>query len=126
MTRTRLVPDENHPITVEPTAGTVTVSVGGRTIATSTSALTLREAAYPAVQYVPLADVDPAVLEASSHATYCPFKGEASYYDLVVDGARLDGAVWTYPAPYDAVAGIRDHVAFYPDRVEVRVDEPVG
>lgn len=117
--KTVLIPDETHPITVAATAGTVTVSVGGTGIATSTSALTLQESTYPAAYYVPLADVDPEVLERSDHATYCPFKGDASYYDLVVDGVRLDGAVWTYHAPYDAVAEIRDHVAFYTDRVDV-------
>ncbi len=121
MSKTRMIPDENHPITVTPTSGRVVVTRGGRQIADTTRALTLQESTYPAVQYVPLADVDPAVLERTDHATYCPFKGDAGYYSLVVDGERADNAVWTYDAPYDAVAEIAGHVAFYPDQVEINV-----
>jgi uncharacterized protein (DUF427 family) len=117
----RLVPDATHPITVTPTEGRVVVARGGRTIADTTRALTLQESEYPAVQYVPLADVDPAVLERTDHSTYCPFKGDAGYYSLVVDGERADNAVWTYEAPYDAVAQIAGHVAFYPDKVAITV-----
>ena len=117
----RLIPDESHPITVTPTEGRVLVTRGGTTIADSTNALTLQESTYPAVQYVPLADVDPAVLERTDHSTYCPFKGDASYYTLVVDGERADNAVWGYEAPYDAVADIAGHVAFYPNQVEIAV-----
>lgn len=116
-----MIPDENHPITVTPTSGRVVVTRGGRQIADTTRALTLQESTYPAVQYVPVADVDPAVLERTDHATYCPFKGDAGYYSLVVDGERAENAVWTYDAPYDAVAEIAGHVAFYPDQVEITV-----
>jgi uncharacterized protein (DUF427 family) len=117
----RLIPDESHPITVTPTEGRVLVTRAGRTIADSSRALTLQESTYPAVQYVPLADVDAGVLERTDHATYCPFKGDASYYALVVDGERADNAIWTYEAPYDAVSEIAGHVAFYPDQVEISV-----
>ena len=117
----KLVPDAGHPITVTPTEGRVVVTRGGHTVADTTRALTLREASYPPVQYVPLADVDPAVLERTDHTTYCPYKGDAGYYSLVVDGERAENAVWTYAAPYDAVAEIEGHVAFYPDRVEIAV-----
>ena len=96
----------------------VTVSLGGRVIADTTAALTLREASYPPVQYIPLADVDAAVLRPSDHATYCPFKGDASYSSLQVGDDVVDAAMWTYPEPYDAVAEILDHVAFYPERVD--------
>lgn len=116
-----LIPDESHPITVTPTDAVVTVVVDGREIARSTYALTLQEGSYPAVQYVPLTDVDPAVLAPSATTSYCPFKGDASYYDLVLGDVRLDAAGWTYAHPHDAVASIRDHVAFYPDRVDVSV-----
>jgi uncharacterized protein (DUF427 family) len=115
-----LVPDASHPITITPTADRVVVLLGDRTLAATTSALTLQEASYPPVQYVPLADVDPAVLESTEHATYCPYKGDAGYYSLVVDGRRHENAVWTYAAPYDAVAEIAGHVAFYPNVVDVR------
>jgi uncharacterized protein (DUF427 family) len=117
----KLVPDASHPITVTPTEGRVVVTRGDRTIADTTRALTLQEASYPAVQYVPIEDVDPAVLERTDHATYCPFKGDAAYYSLVVDDDRAENAVWTYEAPYDAVGEIAGHVAFYPDRVEIAV-----
>lgn len=115
-----LVPDERHPITITPTDGRVVVTLGERIVADTASALTLQEASYPPVQYVPLADVDAEVLERSDHATYCPYKGDASYYSLVVDGETHDNAVWTYETPYDAVAPIAGHVAFYPDVVDVR------
>lgn len=115
-----LVPDEGHPITITPTSGRVVVTLGGRAVADTTAALTLQEASYPPVQYVPLADVDPALLERTDHATYCPYKGDAGYYSLVVDGKTHADAVWTYEHPYDAVAEIAGHVAFYPHVVDVR------
>ncbi|MEP9362013.1 DUF427 domain-containing protein [Nocardioides sp. CN2-186] len=116
-----LVPDAGHPITITPTEGRVVVQLDGRVVADTTAALTLQEASYPAVQYVPLADVDPALLEPTDHATYCPYKGDASYYSLVVDGRSHDNAVWSYVAPYDAVGQIAGHVAFYPNVVDVQV-----
>ena len=124
-TRKQKVPGPDHPITVRPTGGRVVARVGATTVVDTTAALTLRESTYPAVQYVPLADVDPALLQPTSTHTYCPYKGEASYYSLVVPDAAVDltDAVWTYPAPYAAVAEIAGHVAFYPDRVEVRVED---
>jgi uncharacterized protein (DUF427 family) len=113
-----IVPGPDHPITIEPTPGRVTVTLDGRVIADTRSALTLQEASYPPVQYIPLADVDPDVLAPSDHASYCPFKGEASYFGLRSGDRVADPAVWTYAVPHDAVAQIRDHVAFYPDRVD--------
>ena len=115
-----LVPGEAHPITITPTPGRVVVTLGEETVADTTAALTLQESTYPAVQYVPLADVAPALLEPTAHSTYCPYKGDAGYYSLVVDGQTHENAVWTYAAPYDAVAEIAGHVAFYPDVVDVR------
>lgn len=119
--RPHLVPDASHPITVTPTDGRVVVTRHGRVIAETDRALTLQEASYPPVQYVPLADVDPSVLERTDHATYCPYKGDAGYYSLVDGDARAENVVWTYDAPYDAVAPIAGHVAFYPDEVEISV-----
>jgi uncharacterized protein (DUF427 family) len=113
-----LVPGQDHPITIVPNPDRVTVTAGGRTIADTRAALTLREASYPPVQYIPLEDVDPAVLEASDHATYCPYKGEASYFSLRVGEDVAENAVWRYESPYAAVARISGHVAFYPDRVD--------
>ena len=111
----------DHPITVEPNPSHITVTLDGRVIAETDKALELREASYPAVQYIPLADVDKTVLADSDHQTYCPFKGDASYYSVAHNGHTLENAVWTYRAPYDAVAPIADHVAFYPDKVEISV-----
>jgi uncharacterized protein (DUF427 family) len=118
MERPIKLPGPEHPITIEPNPARVVVSVAGRVIADTRSALTLREASYPAVQYVPRTDVDLSLLSRTRHATYCPYKGEAAYYSIPVGGERSVDAVWTYETPYDAVAAIRDHLAFYPDRVD--------
>jgi uncharacterized protein (DUF427 family) len=116
--KTVKIPGPDHPITIEPNPKRITVTLAGRTVADTTAALILREAAYPAVHYIPLKDVDRSLLERTDHASYCPYKGDASYYSLPVGGERSVNAIWTYEAPYDAVAAIKDHVAFYPDRVD--------
>jgi uncharacterized protein (DUF427 family) len=116
-----LVPDASHPITITPSADRVVVQFGDRMIADTKSALTLQEASYPPVQYIPLADVDPELLQRTDHATFCPYKGDAGYYSLVIDGDTYDNAVWTYEEPYDAVAEIAGYVAFYPNVVDVRI-----
>lgn len=108
-------PGTDHPITISPTPGRVVVTAGGRVLADSRCALTLREAGYPDVQYLPREDIDLTRLQGSEHASYCPYKGEAAYFHLL-DGAA--NVAWSYPAPYPAVAGIRDYLAFYPDRVD--------
>jgi uncharacterized protein (DUF427 family) len=114
-----LVPGPDHPITIEPNPARVTVAVAGRVIADTRDALVLREADYPAVQYIPLKDVDLAALERTDNATYCPYKGDASYYSVPSGGENLVNAVWSYETPYPSVAEIKDHVAFYVDRVEL-------
>jgi uncharacterized protein (DUF427 family) len=114
-------PTADHPITVEPTGKHVTVTVNGEVVAESDAALTLQESTYPAVQYIPLADVAPAALTPSAATTYCPYKGEANYYHLTAAGQTLDDAIWTYRQPYPAVAAIADHVAFYADKADVAV-----
>ena len=118
MAKQVLQPGPDHPITVEPTKARVVVKAGGRVIADSRNAFTLQESTYPAVQYIPLADVDAGVLERTDHETYCPYKGEASYYSLNAGEVKGENAVWTYEKPYDAVAPIKDHVAFYPNVVD--------
>ena len=112
------IPGPDHPITIEPNARRVVVRLGDKVIADTMRALTLREASYPAVQYIPRDDVDMAALERSQHSTYCPFKGEAAYFGIPSGGERSANAIWTYEAPYEAVAGIKDHLAFYPDRID--------
>ena len=120
-----LQPGPDHPITIEPSGQRVTVTYAGRTIAESDDALVLEEAGYPPVFYVPLVDVAHDALQPSSHQTYCPYKGDASYYSLTTghqaSGDRTtENAVWFYEHPYDAVAQIKDHVAFYADKVQIR------
>ncbi|MCW2497604.1 DUF427 domain-containing protein [Jatrophihabitans sp.] len=121
MTRPVLTPTAEHPITVTPTAGRVVVRSGETVIADTTRALTLAESTYPTVQYVPLADVDQALLRPSSTESYCPFKGDAGYYDVVTPSGEIADAIWFYGQPHDAVAEIAGHVAFYPDRVTIEL-----
>jgi uncharacterized protein (DUF427 family) len=117
-------PGPDHPITVEPNPARVVVSVAGKVIADTQNALTLREADYPPAQYIPLSDVDESLLQATDHASYCPYKGDASYYSVPLAGEQGTNSVWSYRAPYAAVAEIKDHVAFYPERVEIAEQEP--
>jgi len=117
------IPGPDHPIDIEPFSGRVQVSSGGRTIADSQAALELREASYPPVYYVPLKDLDKAALRPSDTTTHCPYKGDASYYDVVDPdtGSAVADAIWHYREPYPAVGEIAEYVAFYPDRVELEV-----
>lgn len=117
-------PSADHPITVEPTGKHVTVTVNGVVVADTDDALTLQESTYPAVQYVPIRDVARNVLKSSSTTTYCPYKGDASYYSVATTESGDDtvsDAIWTYEKPYPAVAEIAGHVAFYPDKAEIVV-----
>ena len=116
--RTIKIPGPDHPITIARNPKRVVVTLGGKIIADTTEALTLREAAYPAVQYVPRKHVDMAALSRTDTHTYCPYKGEASYFSIPAGDARSVDAIWTYEAPYDSVGEIKDHLAFYPDRVD--------
>jgi uncharacterized protein (DUF427 family) len=112
------IPGSDHPITIEANPSRVVVKVGGKVIADTRDALTLLEMSYPPVQYIPRRDVDMAALARSEHTTYCPYKGDASYYSIPVGADRSINAVWTYETPFDAMAQIKDYVAFYPDRVD--------
>ena len=112
------IPGPDHPISLQHNPARVVVSVAGRVIADSRNALTLREVDYPPVQYIPREDVDLSQLERTDHATYCPYKGDCTYYSLPAGGKKSVNAVWTYENPYPAVAQIKGHVAFYPDRVD--------
>jgi uncharacterized protein (DUF427 family) len=112
------IPGPDHPISIQRNPARVVVSVAGQVVADTGNALTLREADYLAVQYIPREDADFSQLERTDHATYCPYKGECSYYSVPAGGKKSVNAVWTYENPYPAVAQIKGHVAFYPDRVE--------
>jgi uncharacterized protein (DUF427 family) len=123
MSRTVKIPDASHPITIRPTSARVTVRVGDAVVAETDSALSLAEATYPVVQYIPLADVDLSLLERTTTQSYCPYKGDASYYTVQTpDGGTERDLIWTYEHPYPSVAEIVGHVAFYPDRAQVTVD----
>jgi len=111
-------PGPDHPISIQHNRDRVVVSVAGRVIADTRNALALREADYPSVQYIPREDVDLTQLERTDHATYCPYKGECSYYSVPAGGEKSVNAVWTYEDPYPAVAQIKGYVAFYPDKVD--------
>jgi uncharacterized protein (DUF427 family) len=116
-----LVPGRDHPITITPSEHNVVVAFGGRVIASTDQALVLQESTYPPVYYLPLEAVDADVLEPTDHQTYCPFKGDASYYTLR-DGDRVaENAVWAYVTPYDSVSEIAGHVAFYRHQAEITV-----
>ena len=121
--REPIIPGPDHPIDIASYDGRVRVTFGHHTIADTTSALELREASYPPVYYVPMADVDHAALRPSDTTSHCPYKGDASYYD-VIDPHTLqavDDAVWQYRTPYPSVGEITEHVAFYPNKVEIEV-----
>ena len=117
------LPGPDHPITITQNPRRVRVTAGDIVIAETTKALTLKEAKYPAVQYVPREDANMALLERTDRVTHCPYKGDASYYTLKADGKTLDNAIWTYEAPFPAMTEISGHLAFYPDKVKI---EEVG
>ena len=120
------VPGPDHPITIERNPVRVVVSVAGRVIADTRDALTLRESTYPPVQYIPLKDVDMSLLEPTDHSTYCPYKGDCAYYSIPIGGDKSMNAVWTYEVPFAAVAEIKDHFAFYPNRVDEIALQPLS
>jgi uncharacterized protein (DUF427 family) len=114
------IPGPDHPITITRFEGTVVVRADGKVIAETAAALVLKEAAYPPVFYVPRADADMAALERSAHQTWCPYKGDASYYSLPTGEAGKNG-VWSYETPHPAVSEISGHLAFYPNKVDIEV-----
>jgi uncharacterized protein (DUF427 family) len=115
------VPGPDHPITISPAEGPVRVTVAGRVVAESARALRLEEKGYPPVYYLPRSDADMPLLVRSAHYTYCPYKGDCTYYSIPIGGTKSENAVWTYEEPHAAVAGIREYLAFYPSRVDAIV-----
>ncbi|MCU1459832.1 MAG: hypothetical protein JWL73_3924 [Actinomycetia bacterium] len=118
-TRTPRIPGPDHPITIEPAGRRITVRVADRVVADTTAALTLHEAGYRPVHYIPIRDVDQTLLRSSRTSTYCPYKGDASYFSIDGPDGDIEDAIWTYEHPYEAVDAIAGHVAFYADRVEI-------
>jgi uncharacterized protein (DUF427 family) len=118
------IPGPDHTMSITPTKGRVTAAVKGRRIADTREALTLKEAAYPPVQYIPRKDVDMTQLQRTAHQTYCPYKGDCTYYSIPAGGERSVNAVWSYEAPHAAASAIREYLAFYPDRVDaIEIDK---
>lgn len=115
------IPGPDHPIAIAPTKGRVVVRFAGEVVAESDRALTLKEANYPPVQYVPRADARLAHFTRTAHATYCPYKGDCTYFSLKSERGSVENAVWSYEQPYEAVRQIAGHLAFYPDKVEIEV-----
>jgi len=119
------IPGPDHPITVAAWAGTVRVKVSDKVVAESSRALLLQEQGYPPVYYIPREDADMSLLVRTTHYSYCPYKGDCTYYSIPDGGSKSEYAVWTYENPYEAVAGIKDHLAFYPTRVdEIAIIQP--
>lgn len=118
------VPGADHPITIERNPNRVRVIFNGRTIVDTKRALSLKEATFPAVPYIPRQDVDMTTLRRTSHSTQCPYKGTASYFSIQVEDRAEENAVWSYESPYPSVAEIKDHVAFYPNLVDAIEETP--
>lgn len=119
------IPGPGHPITIDLNPNRVTVRFHGRTIADTRHALMLREASLPPVHYIPREDVHMAHLRRTDRQTRCPYKGDAAYWSVDVDGRSAENAVWSYEAPFPAVADIKDHMAFYADRMD-SIEETAG
>jgi len=113
------LPGPDHPITITANPKRVRVTANGVVIADSTDALTLKEASYPAVQYVPRTDAKMDHLKRTERTTHCPYKGDANYFSIVADGKPLENSIWTYETPFPAMAEITGHLAFYPDKVKI-------
>jgi uncharacterized protein (DUF427 family) len=111
-------PGPDHPITISPAEGKVLVTVAGKIVAESTRALRLEEKGYPPVYYLPRSDADMSLLVRTTHYTYCPYKGDCTYYSIPIGGTKSEYAVWTYEKPYEAVAEIKECLAFYLSRVD--------
>lgn len=118
------IPGPDHPITIESNPSRVVVTAAGIVVADTRDALTLREARYPAVLYIPQKDVDITRLERTDHTTYCPYKGDCAYFSIPSAGDRGKNAVWTYENPYAVVEPIRGYLAFYPERVNAIAELP--
>jgi uncharacterized protein (DUF427 family) len=113
------LPGPDHPITITANPRRVRISAAGVVIAETAHALTLKEASYPAVNYIPRADANMELLKRSERVTHCPYKGDANYFNILADGKIFDNAIWTYEAPFPAMTEISGHLAFYPDKVKI-------
>ncbi len=120
------IPGPDHSITIYPFRGVVRVRVGKATIAESSQALLLEEAGYGPVFYIPRTDANMSLLTKTTHYSYCPYKGDCTYFSIPDGGSKAEYAVWSYEKPYDSVSEIKDHLAFYPTRVDAIEVAPAG
>ena len=112
-------PGPDHPITIAPLGRHVTVRFAGAVIGESDAALSLAEANYPEIIYVPRADLDMSRFARTEKSTHCPYKGDATYFTVDANGKRAENAAWSYETPFPAMAEIRGCLAFYPGQVEI-------
>ena len=111
--------DYPRPPRLEPCARRVRVELGGVVVADSTSAMRVLETSHPPAIYVPPRDVLEGSLRPSAqHRTFCEWKGDARYFDVTAGGRTAEAAAWAYPDPAPAFAALRDHVSFYPGRMD--------
>lgn len=115
------IPGPDHPITIEPFAGDVTISFGDKIVAQSGQALALNESTYPAVYYLPRTDVEMAYFDETDRVTHCPYKGDATHFTIRADREVAENAAWSYQSPYPPVSDIAGHIVFYADKVTVAV-----
>jgi uncharacterized protein (DUF427 family) len=113
------IPGPDHPITISANPKRVRVTADGVVIAETTHALTLKEASYPAVQYVPREDAKMELLSRTDRVTHCPYKGDANYFSVNTGDKVIENSIWTYETPFPAMAEISGHLAFYPDKVKI-------
>jgi uncharacterized protein (DUF427 family) len=117
-------PGHAHAITIEKNPNRITVTFNGTVLADTQSALVLKEGPLPPANYIPREDVQMSYLQRTDHSTHCPFKGDASYFSVSVNGKTAENAVWTYEAPIDSVAQIKDYVVFYPEKMDAIKELP--
>lgn len=111
--------DPTRPISVEPFNGIVTVHLSDVMLGSSAEALVLREADYPPVFYIPFGDIYFEFLQRSATSTHCPFKGDASYWSASPAAGGTADVMWAYEQPNNDVLAIKNHGAFYPDKVRI-------
>src|SRR4051794_20153762 len=115
---------QDHPIRIVPNPNRVRVRLGDKMVVDTRGALTLFEASYPGVQYVPRADADMSLMRRTAHTTHCPHKGDAAYYTIEAGGRTAENAVWTYEQPLAGGTEIAGYLAVYPNRGGITEEPP--
>jgi uncharacterized protein (DUF427 family) len=116
----------SHRITIEPFDGVVTVVFSDAILASTDEALALRETNHQPVFYIPFKDVYFELLRRSDSSTHCPYKGDASYWNVSAAGEAVNDVMWAYEEPFDEMKQIKGHGAFYPSKVRIEVHPRSG